>query len=283
VDVALNKAAGGNDASVTFKSGFSARALLGLLASEDLTLKVSPDGTAYFDGLTVDRNTGRVSFPQGAQLGPLATDPSSPADGTIWYNSTTSQVRARLNGATRILAHDDVAFAQPGTGDHLTTSMGSGTTTGTAAGVVGRFDIFPFVPRGDFTADLIAVNVSTAVAAAQGKLVIYGSNALGQPTNLIFESAALDFSTTGFKSAAINVAFRKGQVFWMGIRHSSTASTTTFAASATPDLTTSDLTVQLRKVLRRTLAFATAAPDPWGYLSTQTANGSAVATFLRSA
>ena len=282
LDLALNKAASADDASVTFKSGFSARALLGLLASDDLTLKVSPDGTAYFDGLTVDRNTGRVAFPQGARLGPLATDPSSPADGTIWYNSTTTQVRARMNGATRILATDDIAFVQPGTGDHITTSMGSGTTTGTAAGVAGRFDLFPFVPRGDFTADLIAINVTTGVASAQGKLLIYGSNALGQPTNRIFESAALDFSTIGFKTASISVTFRKGQVFWIGIRHSSTATTTAFAAGATPDLTTSDLNVQLRKVLRRTLAFATAAPDPWGYLSTETANGSAVATFLRS-
>jgi len=282
IDVSVNKAASGNDASVTFKSGFSARALLGLLASDDLTLKVSPDGTVFLDGLVVDRTTGRVSFPQGARLGPLSTDPVSPGDGTIWYNSTTTQLRARLNGATRILASDDTAFTQPGTGDHISTSMGSGSTTATAAGAAGRFDLFPFVPRGDVTADLIALNVSTAVASAQGKLLIYGSNALGQPTNRIFESAALDFSTTGFKTAAISVTFRKGQVYWIGIRHSSTATLTTFATGATPDLTTSDLTLQLRKVLRRTLAFATAAPDPWGYLSTETVNGSAVATFLRS-
>ena len=282
VDVALNKAASGNDASVTFKSGFSTRALLGLLATEDLTLKVSPDGTVYFDGLVVDRTTGRVTLPQGARLGPLSADPSSPLDGTIWYNSTTSQVRARMNGATQIIATDDIAFVQPGMGDYVSTSMGSGSTFATAAGVIGRFDLFPYVPRGDFTADQIAVNVTTAVAAAQGKLLVYGSNALGQPTTRLFESAALDFSTTGFKSAALSVTFRKGQVFWIGLRHSSTATTTTFAPSATPDLTTSDLNVQLRKVLRRTLAFATAAPDPWGYLSTETSNGSAAATFLRS-
>lgn len=282
IDLSLNKATSGDDASVTFKSGFSARALLGLMASEDLTLKVSPDGTAYFDGLTVDRTTGRVSFPQGARLGPLASDPLTPADGTIWYNSTTTQMRARINGATRILASDDTAFIQPGTGDYVSTSMGSGSAFGTAAGVTGRFDLFPFVPRGDFVSDQIAINVTTAVAAAQGKLVVYGSNVLGQPTTRLFESAALDFSTTGFKTATLSVTFRKGQVYWIGMRHSSTATTTTFAASATPDLTTSDLNVQLRKVLRRTLTFSTAAPDPWGYLSTETANGSAVSTYLRS-
>ena len=263
-------------------AGTSIDLSLNKVASEDLTLKVSPDGTAYFDGLTVDRTTGRVSFPQGARLGPLASDPLTPADGTIWYNSTTTQMRARINGATRILASDDTAFIQPGTGDYVSTSMGSGSTFGTAAGVTGRFDLFPFVPRGDFVSDQIAINVTTAVAAAQGKLVVYGSNVSGQPTTRLFESAALDFSTTGFKTATLSVTFRKGQVYWIGMRHSSTATTTTFAASATPDLTTSDLNVQLRKVLRRTLTFSTAAPDPWGYLSTETANGSAVATYLRS-
>ena len=282
IDLAINKAASGNDASVTFKTAFSSRALLGLLGSDDLTLKVSPDGATYFDGMVVDRTSGRATFPQGARLGPLVNDPASLTDGTIWYNSTTTQVRARINGATRILATDDIAFTQPGTGDFITTSMGSGTTTATAAGVAGRFDLFPFVPRGDVTCDQIAINVSTLVAAAQGKLVIYASNPLGQPTTRLFESAVLDYSTTGFKTATIAITFRKGQVYWIGNRHSSTATLTTFATGATPDLTTSDLTLQLRKVLRRTLAFATAAPDPWGYLSTETTNGSAVATFLRS-
>ena len=282
IDLAVNKAAAGNDGSVTFKTAFSSRALFGLLGSDDLTLKVSPDGTTFFDGMVVDRTSGRAAFPQGARLGPVVTDPLSPTDGTIWYNSTTTQVRARINGATRILATDDIAFTQPGTGDFITTSMGSGTTTATAAGVAGRFDLFPFVPRGDVTCDQIAINVSTLVAAAQGKLVIYASNALGQPTTRLFESAVLDYSTTGFKTATIAITFRKGQVYWIGNRHSSTAALTTFATGATPDLTTSDLTLQLRKVLRRTLAFATAATDPWGYLSTETTNGSAVATFLRS-
>lgn len=282
IDLTLNKAASGNDGSLTFKTAFSPRALFGLLGSDDLTLKVSPDGTSFFDGLVVDRTSGRTTFPQGARLGPLVNDPASPTDGTIWYNSTATQVRARINGATRILVSDDIAFTQPGIGDFITTSMGSGSTTATAIGVAGRFDLFPFAPRGDVTCDQIAINVATAVAAAQGKVLIYASNALGQPTTRLFESAALDYSTIGFKTAAIAITFRKGQVYWIGNRHSSTATLTTFATGATPDLTTSDLTLQLRKVLRRTLTFATAAPDPWGYLSTETTNGSAVATFLRS-
>lgn len=282
IDLSINKNSSGDDASVTFKSGFSARALLGLLASEDLTLKVSPDGTAFLDGLTIDRNTGRVSFPQGARIGPLALDPASPSDGTIWYNSTTSQVKARVNGATRIFATDDIAFVQPTTGDFVLTSMGSSTTFATVAGVAGRFDIFPFTPRGDFTSDQIAVNVTTAVAAAQGKLQVYESNALGQPTNLLFESAALDFSTTGFKTATLNITFRKGQVYWIGHRSSSTATVTAFAASSTPDLPTNALTTGLRKVLRRTLTFTTAAPSSWGYLSSEATAGTAVVTYLRS-
>ena len=282
LDITVNKAATGDDASLTFKSGFSARALLGLLANEDLSLKVSPDGSAYFVGLTVDRGTGRVSLPQGAAIGALTTDPVTPQDGLIWYNATTAQLRARLGGTTRIVNGDQVAFVQPLTGDFIPTTIGTGTTTGTLIGVANRIDMFPFIPKADVTVDQIAVSVTTAVAAAQGKTVVYASNGSGQPTARLFESAALDFSTVGFKTAALSLVLRKGLVYWIGIRHSSTATLSAHAATSTPDLTTSDLSTQFRKVLRRTVTFATAAPDPWAYVSTETANAVATATWFRS-
>lgn len=63
IDMTFNKNAGGDDASLSFKTGFSARALIGLLGSDDFTIKVSPNGSTYFDAMVVDDTTGKARFP----------------------------------------------------------------------------------------------------------------------------------------------------------------------------------------------------------------------------
>jgi hypothetical protein len=68
IEATVNKAAAGNDAAFAFKTGFSARALIGLLGSDDFSFEVSPDGAAYFDAILVDRTSGRVELPKPAIL-----------------------------------------------------------------------------------------------------------------------------------------------------------------------------------------------------------------------
>lgn len=59
----FNKGATGDDCSLTFQDGFSARALVGLLGDDNFTFKVSPDGSNYFSGMLIDRTNGQVSLP----------------------------------------------------------------------------------------------------------------------------------------------------------------------------------------------------------------------------
>lgn len=282
IDATFNKAAAGNDASFSFKTGFSARALLGLLGSDDFTIKVSANGSTFFTGLVVDRSSGRVSLPQGMALGGLAADPGSPQNGWLWHNSTTGQLKARLDGVTRILAPDAIPFVAPTSGDYVLTTIGAGGATGTLAGAADRVDIFPFIPRADLSIDRLAVNVTTAVAASLGKIVLYASNASGQPAGLLTETGNLDFSTIGVKEATVALTLRKGVTYWIGVRHSSTATLSAWAAAATPDLTVNAPTTQFRKVLRRTVTFASAAPNPWTYVSSETANAVATAIWLQA-
>lgn len=61
----FNKAAAGDDASFGFETGYSARALIGLLGDDDFHFKVSPDGSTYYEAIVIDRNTGAVTFPVG--------------------------------------------------------------------------------------------------------------------------------------------------------------------------------------------------------------------------
>ena len=65
IDATLNKAESGLDASLSFKTGYSARALFGLLGSDDAQLKVSADGLAFHTAFLADAGTGAVTFPAG--------------------------------------------------------------------------------------------------------------------------------------------------------------------------------------------------------------------------
>jgi hypothetical protein len=284
IDVTVNKNAAANDASFSFKTGFSVRALFGTLGSDDFTLKVSPNGSSFFDALVADRNTGRVRFPVGVALAGLAADPGSPTDGWLWHNSTTGQLRARLGGVTRILADQDVPWISPAAGDYaLTTTGAGGAATGVLAGVAGRMDLFPFIPRDDITIDRLSVNVTTLIAAALGKIVLYAADATGRPATLILETGDLDFATVGLKEAIIAQTLRCGITYWIGIRHSSTAILSAWASTATPDLNGGAPVTTARKVLRRTLAYATAAPGTWGYLASETNAGPGTAIWMRAA
>ena len=62
----LNKASQTDVLSLLFQSNYSGRAELGLVGADDLTLKVSPDGSAWTQALSVDRATGRITAPMGA-------------------------------------------------------------------------------------------------------------------------------------------------------------------------------------------------------------------------
>ncbi len=285
IDVTVNKNAAANDASFSFKTGFSVRALFGILGSDDFTLKASPDGSAFFDALVADRATGRVRFPVGLALSGLVADPGSPADGWLWHNGAIGQLKARLNGLTRIIDAGNIPFNAPLTGDFVATTMGSGSATGTLAGAADRVDLFPFIPRGDLTIDRLSVNVTAAVAAALGKIVVYAADEAGRPTTLILETATLDFSVVAAPAATVSLTLRKGVTYWFGIRHSSTATLSAWPATATPDLTANSISVQPRKLLRRTFTFATGAPSPWTYVSSEvTAEAAAIASaiWLRS-
>jgi hypothetical protein len=61
----VNKAAEANTASLLFQDGYSGRAEMGLAGNDDFAVKVSPDGVSWKSAMTIDRATGRPSFPEG--------------------------------------------------------------------------------------------------------------------------------------------------------------------------------------------------------------------------
>lgn len=62
----LNKATAGDVLSLLFQSGYAARAELGLIGDDDLSLKACDDAGIWRSVCRVDRATGRIAFDQGA-------------------------------------------------------------------------------------------------------------------------------------------------------------------------------------------------------------------------
>lgn len=98
--VKINKNAAGDTASLLYQTGFSGRAEIGTSGDDDFHFKVSPDGSAWNESFIIDRTSGRVTFKQTLLIEPQAADPGAPADGQLWYNSTTDTFRKRQNGVT---------------------------------------------------------------------------------------------------------------------------------------------------------------------------------------
>lgn len=61
----LNKEGASDVLSLLFQSAYSGRAELGLIGGDDLTIKVSADGSIWRSAMAIDRTSGAASFPAG--------------------------------------------------------------------------------------------------------------------------------------------------------------------------------------------------------------------------
>ena len=182
---------------------------------------------------------------------------------------TIAGVIQELPAADQLRGAKNLPFYIPPTGEDIYTTNGAGGATGTVAGAANRIDLFPWVPRGDFTSASLVLNCTTLLAAALAKFVVYGSDLNDRPNALLLETGTVDLSTTGLKPVAGVLSWVNGQTYWLGVRHSSTASISTWLGTATPDIHAGVLTTAAKKSFRRTLAFATAAPASWVPLSSE--------------
>lgn len=175
------------------------------------------------------------------------------------------------------------AVIRPATGLFIGNGTDQGAL-GTQNQVANRTVIAPFAPTRDVRIDQLGVSISTAVAGALFKAIIYNSDELGRPLTVLIESGNIDAASTGTKFATIApVTLAAGKTYWIGIRSSSTATLRTLAVASSPVLAyTNAATPVAQGVLILTETFANAAA-PWVYASGQHSNALVPLVLMRVA
>jgi hypothetical protein len=149
------------------------------------------------------------------------------------------------------------------------------------ASVADRLELVPFIPSQDVVSTNFGCQVTTAVASALSKFVVYSSLATGYPDSVLLETGTVDCSTTGFKSISAVQTFKAGVLYWIGIRSNSTQTLTGFAPGGLRGFNRANMAIGASEAvnIRRTLTFATAATSPFGAIAAGEANGNSPAIF----
>ena len=95
--IKVNKNAAGDTGSYLFQTGFSGRAEFGLIGNDDFTLKVSPDGSTWYDSFVVDDGTGNIDFKQEVSFSGTTTA------GLTVKSLTTTERNALTAGAGMVI------------------------------------------------------------------------------------------------------------------------------------------------------------------------------------
>jgi hypothetical protein len=169
----LNKAGVADTASLLFQTGFAGRAEMGTAGTDDFSVKVSADGAVFRTALAAGAGTGEVTLPQPLHLGGQAADPVSPADGTLWLNTTTGEVRVRSGGAT--LPVGGGAGVSDGDKGDLTVT-GGGTVWTIDAGAVGLGKLAPVASGSFLGRESAGAGSPEALTAAQARAVLNVAN-----------------------------------------------------------------------------------------------------------
>ena len=210
----------------------------------------------------------------------MTSDPASPSAGQIWYRSDLDELKLRgVSQTFNVSRQRDLAFLIPDSGQVVATCIGTAGISGVSA-AADRMDLYQWVPPRTFTAASAQIRVSTLAASAMVKVVVYDSDSNGRPNTKLIETADMDASSTGNKSATISHTFLQGRTYWIGVRHSAAPSIVAWPLAGVPFINGDVPSVSAKSILRRNLAYATAAPSTWGWDIADISNGSPAAIWF---
>lgn len=184
----INKATVTDAASLLFQTGFSGRAEMGTVGSDDFGVKVSADGSAFFDAIAVASASGIVSLPQGVFSGSFTlrdtADPSKravfslasiPTATTRSYTFPASSTEIAGLAGTQTFSGSKT-FSAPLIVSATAATLGSATTTstygvGSGATVSGNSKTVNIGTDG-VAGSTSVINIGSAVIGAGGTTVV---------------------------------------------------------------------------------------------------------------
>jgi hypothetical protein len=111
--------------------------------------------------------------------------------------------------------------------------FGTSTTFSTYTNNIIR--LHPYTSAYTITTTSIKMQILTGEASAQGRILIY-SNSASKPATKLYESATLNFSTTGEKTATIAFTFTAGTTYWIGFQNSMAATSAAISSITSSNL-----------------------------------------------
>lgn len=177
------------------------------------------------------------------------------------YNDATSSIQTQINSkqdalvsgtniksvnGISLLGSGDLsvkgvhALVKPSVGSSIAVNVNSGTLSSQAQ-TANRLIVSPFIPAQTITCSALYINVVTLVAGSNAQILIY-SNLNGKPDTKLYQSANLDCSTTGIKTATTTQTFEAGTTYWIGVHTSGIQSISVIAQASLLTIFNSGLT-----------------------------------------
>jgi hypothetical protein len=134
----LNKASAADTASLLFQDNFSGRAEFGLAGDDAFHVKVSPNGSSWYEALTIAQGSGLLTLPIGQLAFPAAQYPSANANTLDDYEEGTWTPAMTFGGSATGVTFDIAAGTYVKVGRLVFFSLyidlsSNGTGTGAAA------------------------------------------------------------------------------------------------------------------------------------------------------
>lgn len=151
------------------------------------------------------------------------------------------------------------------TGDAIAATVNATALT-TGAMIVNRLWAMPFLPANTFTSSNLYINVTAAVASSLARILIY-SDLNGKPNTKLYESADLDCSTIGVKTATTSFTFTAGTRYWLSFHSNSTQTISAISTGGLLVFKIVSSTAQYTSYIQ-TVTYGS-APASWGTTSGQ--------------
>lgn len=168
----LDKASAADTASVIYQDNGSGRAEIGLTGDDALHLKVSPDGSAWTEALSIAQSSGLVSLPIGQLAFPATQNPSANANTLDDYEEGTWTPTLTFAGASTGITYGATTLGRYTKVGNLVTVSGmlvltsKGSSTGPA-----QIGGLPFTAANDSIYASAAVGYAAGFASVSGAVL----------------------------------------------------------------------------------------------------------------